>query len=181
MIIVEGSDGAGKTHLIDRLSKDLGLPVQPKVMSSEMQPTVDLAEWVEADLKKGFGPRLYDRHRLISELIYGPVFRSEGLDPGFDQPEWLKKQLKEFTLIQPIIIICMPPLQAVIDNVKSDDRNRVVKRQINTIYWLYYIWVCQNYTALQPWVWDYTKLESEANVKYVQMLRRIRVRLSQGE
>lgn len=179
MVIVEGPDGAGKTHLIDRLSTELGIPLQSKVMSSEMKPSVDLAEWVETDLEKGFGPRLYDRHRLISELIYGPVFRNTGLDPGFDDPTWLAVQLARFFELDPIIILCMPPLQTVVDNVEADDRNKVVRDQIRTIYWLYYVWSCQ-YTKYR-WMWDYTKPEHHNQALYVQMVRRIRVRLSQGE
>lgn len=153
MIIVEGPDGAGKTKLIQRLSLNLEIPIKPRVVSSDTEMLVDLQEWVNEDLHEGLKRALYDRHRLISEPIYGPVLRKE-MQPGFADARWLRNRQQTLRQIQPYVIFCLPPLEQVRENVFKNDENWVVQESINTIYWLYF-------NAASSWpgpgmVWDYT-------------------------
>ena len=51
MIILEGPDGAGKTLLAQRLSEELHVPVQPKVVQSDMTSEVDLVDWCGREIR----------------------------------------------------------------------------------------------------------------------------------
>lgn len=153
MLIVEGPDGAGKTTLVNRLSKELDMYVMPRVVSKDAEAMVDLVNWVHEDVTSGIKRALYDRHRLISEPIYGPVLRGR-MEPGFDNIRWLKDYQRKFRELQPFVIFCLPPLEQVLKNVDGDTDNAVVGGQIELIYWLYH-----NMAALWPTpsaVWDYT-------------------------
>jgi hypothetical protein len=137
VIVVEGPDGAGKTTLIETLSDLLDLPVAPRVVSKDAEAMVNLVHWTERNVTEGFQPIIYDRHRLISEPIYGPILR-EYPEPGFDDPMWLyEMNTKFYNFCTPVIIYCLPPVVAVINNIESDPDNRVVKSSIERIYALY--------------------------------------------
>lgn len=134
MIIFEGPDGAGKTSLAVRLSKDLGIPMAPKVVSSDMTALTDLAEWTEQNVSGGFQYKIFDRHRLISEPIYGPATRSRQ-DLRFLDPGWMMEMMARFYACDPILIYCLPPLHVVRENVYRDDTdNQAVRGRIAAIY-----------------------------------------------
>lgn len=137
MIIVEGPDGSGKSELIKQLSRDLSLPVAPKVVSADTKPLVDLDKWTELNLRAGFQEVLFDRHRLISEPIYGPATRGRQhirfLDLG-----WMSEMMGQFYSLDPIIIYCMPPLNVVRANVnRPETDNEAVRSRISAIYAAY--------------------------------------------
>jgi hypothetical protein len=157
MIILEGPDGAGKTRLAQRLSGDLGLLIQPKVVDSTTQAMVDLKLWVEQDLRQGLKARLYDRHRLISEPIYGPVVRGR-MEPGFHDLRWLTTQQWMFELLRPLVIFCLPHIEVVRHNVEDDPENTTVAGQIDLIYWLYHN-AASRWPSGHRLVWDYTQDE----------------------
>jgi hypothetical protein len=134
MIIFEGPDGAGKTSLAVRLSRELGIPIADKVVSSDMTPMTDLAQWTEDNVSCGFQRRIFDRHRLISEPIYGPATRSRQ-DLRFCDPGWMMEMTARFYACDPIIIYCLPPIQTVRANVNREDTdNAAVKSRIGAIY-----------------------------------------------
>jgi hypothetical protein len=124
MIIVEGPDGSGKTTLINHLVEATGLPVAPRVVSKDAEAMVDLKKWTEDNVHQGFQKVIYDRHRLISEPIYGPIIRSQP-EPGFDDVEWLHEAFyRLYRGVKPIIIYCLPPRSVVWENVMASDDNR---------------------------------------------------------
>lgn len=124
MIIVEGPDGAGKTTLIAELVAETGLKVAPRVVSKDTEALTDLVKWTEENTRAGFQATIFDRHRLISEPIYGPVLRRE-LNPEFSDPEWFYHQLHQLYRCNPFIIYCLPPLSIVMDNVLSSEDNQI--------------------------------------------------------
>lgn len=139
MIIVEGPDGAGKTTLINKLVKGTGLPVAPRVVSKDAEAMTDLVAWTEENVKKGWQNVIFDRHRLISEPIYGPVLRPE-FEPKFDDQGWLHSMYHEFYMgVRPLVIYCLPSFDVVWENVKDDPSNRVVgqRQQLRAIYGAY--------------------------------------------
>jgi hypothetical protein len=153
LLIVEGPDGAGKTRLIEQLELVLGWPVAPRVVSKDTKALVDLKAWVEFNIAYNLQPVIYDRHRLISEPIYGPVIR-QSLEPGFSDLAWLYSMTQQFEHMNPLIIWCLPPEEVVIHNTKDDPDNVAVVSRIRTIYKLYHM-------AAARWrgpsfVWDYT-------------------------
>lgn len=154
MLIVEGPDGAGKSTLVERLSKDLDMYIMPKVVDKDTNAMTDLTQWVHDDVTSGLKRALYDRHRLISEPIYGSVIRGR---PQFNNFRWLRDYTKKFHALEPFVIFCLPPIEVVLNNVDNDPDNKVVQEHIELIYWLYFC-------AAAAWptptvVWDYTMNE----------------------
>jgi len=156
MLVVEGPDGAGKTTLIKTLQEYLDLPVAPRVVSKDAEAMVDLQSWVDNQLDEGFQPMIYDRHRLISETIYGPILRRAQAD-GFNELKWLAPRMRRFYELEPVIIYCLPSLETVMSNVIGDINNRVVESKIEAIYAAYVARAALDYSFSPGLVkiWDY--------------------------
>lgn len=161
MIIVEGPDGAGKTTLVNYIEQKLNIKRQPRTVSGETEILIPLGQHVEEALALGYGMRLYDRFALISSPMYIPVhndplvirtFRGEMLDRY-----WLMKQYEKFKAVDPFIILCLPPMEVVLNNVRNDANNRVVAEYMETVYLNYHNWYCAN-QVINPsiFLWDYT-------------------------
>lgn len=156
MIVVEGPDGAGKTTLIKSLQEELQIPVAPRVVTKGTEAMVNLKDWVNNNLDEGFQPTIFDRYRLISEPIYGPILRNRQ-EPGFDRLEWLAPRLRRFYDLSPIIIYCLPPLEVVKANLIGDDDNKEVVGRIDGIYSAYVAKAAIDltYSPGITKVWDY--------------------------
>lgn len=127
MLIVEGPDGSGKTQLVEKLRGDLGLPVAPRVVRADTTAMVDLAKWTEDNVDAGFQKTLFDRHRLISEPIYGPILRGRQ-ETSFMDMGWMADLNWRFYALKPIIIYCMPDIRTIWANVnRADTDNDRVK------------------------------------------------------
>lgn len=134
MIIVEGPDGSGKSTLVDRLSRTLKLPVAGKVVGSDTQPLLDIKKWTEDNVSKGFQPVIFDRHRLISEPIYGPAMRRRQNGEFYDLT-WLSDMMWRFYQAKPILIYCLPDILTVRMNVLDEGTdNAAVRDHIAAIY-----------------------------------------------
>lgn len=138
MIVVEGPDGAGKTTLIEAIVDLLQLPVADRVVGKDTQALVNLKHWTEANVNRGFQKMVYDRHRLISEPIYGPILRDQPQE-GFVDLDWLVTMMRKFYACKPVLIYCLPPLEEVLHNVKydTDNDNSAVEAKITRIYSAY--------------------------------------------
>lgn len=156
MVIVEGPDGAGKSTLVKEIAGALELQVAPRVVAKDTRSMTDLKVWVDDNLERGLRATIYDRHRLISEPIYGPVLRGR-MEPGFDDWRWLTYRQQKLRSLDPMVIFCLPPLNIVREVVERDDDNKVVRDHIDTIYWLYY-----NMVSMWPEaaVYDWTRTTS---------------------
>lgn len=157
MVIVEGPDGAGKTTLIEAMKARYGLEVAPRVVTKDAEAMVSLPDWVDENLAKGLQWLIFDRHRLISEPIYGPILRStpeEGFDSVIQMHLWFEK----FYDLAPLIIYCLPPMQTVVNNVMGDDDNWVVQDRIRSIYSAYASRAAMDWYHMpgSVIVWDYT-------------------------
>jgi len=160
VIIVEGPDGAGKTTLIKSLLERWPfLELAPRVVSKDAEAMVDLPAWIADSLEHwGEKPMLFDRHRLISETIYGPILRGSA-EQGFDDPIQMLLWMGDFYRCQPIIIYCLPPLQVVRENIWDDPDNVVVQGKIDAIYQAYCARAAIDEEATQArvFIYDYTK------------------------
>lgn len=163
MIVVEGPDGAGKTTLIQTLRQKTGLDVAPRVVSKDAEAMVDLKKWTEDNVARGFQPTIFDRHRLISEPIYGPILRPK-LEPGFSDLSWFYTMMRKFYKLEPVIIYCLPPLRQVWKNVQNDPDNKVVAQQqvITSIWGAYFNKAVTDLTASRAYIYDYTDSAAEA-------------------
>lgn len=136
MIILEGVDGSGKTNLLGELSKDLMIPVHKKASSSITGPVKNLWEWVEEDVNTMHRQRfqIYDRHPLISELIYGPIAR-ELIDDRFYSMEGqeLCRRFRGAVLV----IFCDPGIMEVKKNIHVTKHMTGVSEHWRQIYLMY--------------------------------------------
>lgn len=160
MIVVEGPDGAGKTTLIERLSKDLQIAVAPKFVKSdgEGSGTNDLFGEAYKDVVTMLDRpvMIYDRHPLISEYIYGPIVR------GIVPPDFLTSQAHATLRMmaeQVHVIWCLPSLQTCMENVIDYSPNAPqqmlgVDESIEAIYSMYH--TMRMWWPGQGSVYDYT-------------------------
>jgi hypothetical protein len=159
MIVVEGPDGAGKTTLINQIKTATGLQVAPRVVSKDAEAMVDLKLWVELNVAQGWQPLIFDRHRLFSEPIYGPILRDK-LEPGFSDLQWFGEMLATFYRCNPVIIYCLPPFDVVWANIQNDEDNRVVAdfHTIKAIWGAYFNKAVTDHVhGADVWMHDYTK------------------------
>lgn len=172
MIILEGPDGAGKTTLANTLSKELSLPIAPRVVSKETEAMTDLRVWTDDNLKRDFQDVIFDRHRLISDPIYRGVLGKH--NPRLYDPQWLAEALRKFVEIDPVIIFCMPPLEVIMLNLLDDDDNTVVVDHIERLYYGYAAeWAKLNaWTELTSLFWyDYSNPFGETDKTLTKYLR----------
>lgn len=124
MIVIEGCDGTGKTSLIQRLSKDLKIPIHERASSSREGPRADLYEWAVRDVGTWEDQpiALYDRHPFISEYIYGPIIRGF-VDDRFFSLEAL--QITRRFATNAMVILCDPGDDEVKHNLTSSTDNQM--------------------------------------------------------
>lgn len=159
MIVVEGPDGAGKTTLIKQLQEITGLEVAPRVVSKDTEALVDLKKWTEENTAKGFQKLIFDRHRLISEPIYGAQLRAKP-EPGFDDLEWFYTQMATFYEAEPIMIYCLPPFKVVWENIMADSDNQFFHgnpQAMRAIYGAYFNkYTTETIFKSDSYLYDYT-------------------------
>jgi GTPase SAR1 family protein len=157
VIVVEGPDGGGKTTLINHLLDDFPqYGVAPRVVAKDTTSMVDLKQWVEDDNNAPGRGIMYDRHRLISEPIYGPIMRPNQPEPGFDNLNWFLNQTKVFYNRRPIIIYCLPRLEVVRANVSEDPNNKEVADKITPIWQGYMVRAACDWPG-RALIYDYQK------------------------
>lgn len=138
-IIIEGPDGAGKTTLISHLRETFGLEQAPRFSTSLGGPVDDLIRRTWDDVlswHQRTGAVIYDRHPLISELIYGPLVRGD-VAAGFSGTT--ARYLMQRLYREALIVLCLPPQDVVRANVHKDGEAQMpgVVQQIDTIWSLY--------------------------------------------
>jgi hypothetical protein len=159
VIILEGPDGAGKTQLAERLSKDLNIPIEPKVVDGNMKAEVDLIKWAYDQISGWPRAVIYDRFSTISEPIYGPIFKGR-IREEFQLKASLSMVEQMFTEMDPIIVWCLPSLATVLNNVNTDPSNVVVRDKQEGVYWAYH-WNACRFSCDLLWNYeidDYNKL-----------------------
>lgn len=166
MIIVEGPDGAGKTTLVAELEQRLKVDRQPRAVTKEAESMVPIDQYIVEEIRKGFGIRLYDRFALISSPMYMHL-PDRTFDGMMKDILWLEEAHRHFNMLDPVIILCLPPIETVLENVTGDEDNEVVQSSIETIYLNYLDWVAQQRARYNTsvLVYDYTKNGQEAKAQ----------------
>lgn len=168
MIIVEGPDGSGKTTLVKMLADELSYDVAPKAVNHDTSSTVgNLSAWVDDAFH--FHPRtLFDRHALISEPIYGPVFRG-GVRDDFSLPGWYSGRWRVLLTRRPTFIICLPAIDVVMENLRNDEDNVVVRDKQPLVWWQY--WRLVNTLPFPCLHYDYTTDDLEDTTRTIQLYK----------
>lgn len=135
MIVVEGPDGSGKSTLVKAIEAEFNVTVAPRVVSTDAEAMVDLKAWTEVNVRHQHHGVVFDRHRLISEPIYGPILRSQP-EPGFDSLGWLNAMFQLFYANKPTIIYCLPNW-AVVRQHQTNLPKGATEAQARKIYDLY--------------------------------------------
>lgn len=135
-IIVEGSDGAGKSTLIGTLSKALKLPVHSRHCTSEGGPIDDLFNWAHTDVATWANQRtsIYDRHPYISEYIYAGLLRG-GVGEGF--LSITAQQDIDNLYRDALVIFCIPSLEELKVNIDKAPQMDGVSGIVEKMYWAY--------------------------------------------
>jgi thymidylate kinase len=134
MVIVEGPDGAGKTTLVAHLAHKYGLRVgargtddRTKLWTVTVRDTfmaVGRATW-------SAGPVVTVWDRLYySEMVYAPLTGRE-VEFNASQRSFIERVINAAAFP---VILCLPPLQTVIDNSKKDKQMPGVLENIERIY-----------------------------------------------
>lgn len=134
MLIVEGPDGSGKTTLVRELADQLQWPVADKVVDGQTRALTDLKKWTEDNVASGWQEMIFDRHRLLSEPVYGPILKTSSPRKELYDVEWQTKMYKLLVDAEPLVIYCLPPLEEVLKNLDGDELNQVVFGHADAIY-----------------------------------------------
>lgn len=161
MLIVEGPDGAGKTTLVERICEEFGVEKRPRSSTSENGPVDNLWDWVIQDMGSNVNVGVYDRHPLISEMIYGPILRGE-IRLGPNNLSELSTMLRFFYGFNPLIIYCLPNIATVRVNVARNhdgetSHTKGVLRYTDHLYASYYYRMAQDIQRGVAMQWDYNQ------------------------
>lgn len=160
MIIIEGTDGAGKSHLIKRLKTHFNAPEANKFVNADQKPLIDLKMGIEKCTSLGFKRVLFDRFALISGPLYAPILKDEYQLGIYKDIDWMIEQYYLFTnKVRPIIIYCIPPLETIKTNVDNDESNRSVALYTEQLYVAYTNRAAQDCNLMSATIFDYTKPE----------------------
>lgn len=129
MIIVEGCDNTGKSTLVARIASDL--KIMAITSRSRPRSIEDIAQYTaEMTLLSCKYPTVFDRWQPISESIYGPVCRNSWLidDEAKTALDWVT------AFVNPLVIYCRPPLQAVVGSIGARDQMEGVVDRVEDLY-----------------------------------------------
>lgn len=121
MIVIEGPDGAGKTTLVHHLQDAFNLKVGTRgtanrdLLYSVTKP--DTMRALAMAVQGAEEPRIWDR-LFFSDFVYAPLSMPER-EIAFSPPV-TAHVLSIIDAMHPIIILCLPPLGVVLDNVASE-------------------------------------------------------------
>lgn len=126
-VVVEGCDATGKDNLISSLLTYTapGIASTPHFVLHERAstslggPVASLDAWVMNDVRAMATqpPAIYNRHPLISELIYHRYRRlNPGLRGKFRQPLWVKLH-QRILASRCVVVFCAPPWEVVKQNL----------------------------------------------------------------
>lgn len=155
-IIVEGCDNTGKSTLIDRLSRELKIPVQ---VSCRSLPVDEQIDWMKEKLSKG--PFIFDRFAIISESVYGPLLRKEVKFPlKGKKPNSFHTIMKDIVIpANPIIIYCDPGLESILSTIEEREQMEGVAKNVKELLHRYraLIYLISHETPLSIVRYNYNK------------------------
>lgn len=155
MIVVEGPDGSGKSGIVQRISDQLKIPIHPRASTSTGGPVSQIYKWATEDVMSlRWQPfSVYDRHPLISQVIYGPIIR-QTVEPEFYSPH--AAGLSRLFANAVLVVYCDPGIDEVLDNVLKGKHMDGVMEHASRLYYAYKTFI-HYWPGNRPVVWDYTQ------------------------
>jgi len=161
-LIIEGCDGSGKTTLHGQLMQTGQFIPHARASDSLTGPVPALDRWVEIDLDQLDDlfyplPFMYDRHPLVSEIIYADLrWKNPGLTGKFTDTNWLVETRRQMAR-QSVLIICQPPYAIVDQAIQTAGRDAHmpgVMENRHTIYKRYQEFVWPGLVIRYDWTRD---------------------------
>lgn len=141
-LIIEGCDGSGKTTLIDQLMETKRFIKHDRASTSLGGPVPDLDLWVGRDLdflngRSPSAPFIYDRHPLVSELLYNDLRKkNRGMSGWFRDLPWIVESQRKMAE-HAILVICLPPFEYVEKALQATGRDAHMPGVFENRYTLY--------------------------------------------
>jgi hypothetical protein len=159
VIIVEGMDGTGKTNLVARLKKDLGIPQAKRASTSVGGPVPNVYDWAKVDVAtwEERPCQIYDRHPFVSELIYGPTCR-EHVDSQFFSLAGIR--MRNWFWSASLVIFCTVPWEELETNLRRNPEQMPGVAYNAKMLWLnYQVFMsgAQLNAASHIKTWNYTR------------------------
>ena len=108
MLIFTGMDNSGKTTLVNKVSKDLGLPVIKSLGPNHSRDEKHIWFLDQMTREKAFPSSvIFDRFLPFEEMVYGRVLRG---DPIYSLDDPYMKSLKD---LDPIIVYTRPSSEVI--------------------------------------------------------------------
>lgn len=134
MLIVEGPDGSGKTTLCQKLAEDFDIPImnwetELGISRDDLKenPTQRYYHALALELSDSRGQRPFIHDRLyFSSLVYGPLMQGN-IQMSPEDSKLISRLLLAFACP---IIMCMPPKDVVLENMKKDDHQMEGVREL---------------------------------------------------
>lgn len=148
MIILEGPDNSGKSHLASNIAEEYNLELRKS-------PGPDFSwKWVEKQYAEN-KLVVYDRFPLISDHIYGPILRNKDIILGTIRGIFWLNTIKEK---KHLIIYSRPP-KNIIKNFEDREDMEGVHENIDKIISSYDSWISilNNVKSFNIMKYDYTK------------------------
>jgi len=123
LVIIEGSDGSGKSTLIERARSECKRyfwAARPSRRPDSCDALYDAATWIEASRLHDV-TLVLDRHPYISEPIYGQILRGKSLIPPGSRTAMIRELIKEADRF----IYCRPPRSVITDNVTASSARQL--------------------------------------------------------
>lgn len=122
MLIFTGMDNSGKTTLVNKVSKEFGLPVIKSLGPNHSRDEKHIWFLDQMTREKAFSnSTIFDRFLPFEEMVYGKVLRGDSIY-SLDDP--YMKSLKD---LNPVIIYTRPPSEVIFNFGNREQMEGVIE------------------------------------------------------
>lgn len=158
MFIFTGMDNSGKTTLVNKVSKELGLPVVKSMGPNHTKDEKHIWFLDQMAREKAF-PRsvIFDRFLPFEEMVYGKILRGDPIY-SLDDP-----YMKSLNGLNPTIIYTRPPSEVIFNFGDREQMEGVIETKERLLAaWDDLMWKLQS-RGWEVHVYDYTTEQEGEN------------------
>ena len=158
MFIFTGMDNSGKTTLVNKVSKELGLPIVKSMGPNHTKDEKHIWFLDQMAREKAFPCSvIFDRFLPFEEMVYGKILRG---DPIYSLDDPYMKSLKD---LNPTIIYTRPPSEAIFNFGDREQMEGVIETKEKLLAaWDDLMWKLQS-RGWEVHVYDYTTEQEGEN------------------